>query len=182
MDGMQAIAQLCIILTCSQLRNCDALSKQMVGKTLMNRSMTKPTKWPVRPANSYQPEHSPSLINLRCAKDAVLLQTEIRPGGWPGWSSLRWAHRSFCWFCHVWAYLRMIIVVPYRHADKNYLFDTNKIEPPHDKTNKMACAPSEDSDQPGHPPSLIRVFAVRMKELAGVLSYPLSAQRRLWSD
>ena len=27
-------------------------------------------------------------------------------------------------------------------------------EPPHDKTNKMACAPSEDTDQPGHPPSL----------------------------
>ena len=27
-------------------------------------------------------------------------------------------------------------------------------EPPHDKTNKMACVPSEDSDQPGHPPSL----------------------------
>ena len=43
------------------------------------------------------------------------------------------------------------------------------------------CAPSEDSDQPGHPPSLIRVFTVRMKE-AWVLSYPLSAQRRLWSD
>ena len=34
-------------------------------------------------------------------------------------------------------------------------------EPPHVKTNKVACAPSEDSDQPGHPPSLIRVFAVR---------------------
>ena len=33
-------------------------------------------------------------------------------------------------------------------------------ELPHDKTNKMACAPSEDSDQPGHLPSLIRVFAV----------------------
>ena len=28
-------------------------------------------------------------------------------------------------------------------------------EPSHDKTNKMTCAPSEDSDQPGHPPSLI---------------------------
>ena len=25
----------------------------------------------------------------------------------------------------------------------------------HDKTNKMICAPSEDTDQPGHPPSLI---------------------------
>ena len=31
----------------------------------------------------------------------------------------------------------------------------------HDKTNKIACAPSEDTDQPGHPSSLIRVFAVR---------------------
>ena len=29
-------------------------------------------------------------------------------------------------------------------------------EPAHDKTNKIACAPSEDSDQPGHPPSLIQ--------------------------
>ena len=38
------------------------------------------------------------------------------------------------------------------------------IELPHDKTNKMACAPSQDSDQPGHPPSLIRVFAVCMKK------------------
>ena len=29
----------------------------------------------------------------------------------------------------------------------------------HDKTNKITCAPGEDSDQPGRPPSLIRVFA-----------------------
>ena len=57
----------------------------------------------------------------------------------------------------------------------------NIYESPHVKTNKMTCAPSEDSDQPGHPPSLIRVFAVRMKK-AWVLSYPMSAQRRLWSD
>ena len=59
----------------------------------------------------------------------------------------------------------------------------------HDKTIRAAswqnhqndCAPSEDSDQHGHPPSLIRVFAVRMKE-GWVLSYPLSAQGRLWSN
>ena len=50
-------------------------------------------------------------------------------------------------------------------------------EPPHGKTNKMTCAPSEDSEQPGHPPSPIRV---RMKK-AWVLSCPLSAQRKLWS-
>ena len=49
------------------------------------------------------------------------------------------------------------------------------------QTSKMACAASEDSDQPGHPPSLIRVFAARMKK-AWVLYYPLSAQRRLWPD
>ena len=34
-------------------------------------------------------------------------------------------------------------------------------ELPHDKPNKMTFVPSEDSDQPGHPPSLIRVFDVR---------------------
>ena len=39
------------------------------------------------------------------------------------------------------------------------------------KINKITCAPSQDSDQPGHPPSLIRVFAVRMKKPC-VLSYP----------
>ena len=42
------------------------------------------------------------------------------------------------------------------------------------------CASNEDSDQPGHPPSLIRVFAIRMK--AWVFSYPLSAQQRFLSD
>ena len=56
-----------------------------------------------------------------------------------------------------------------------------RFQPPRDKTNKMNCAPSKDSDQPGHQPSLIRVFTVRMKK-AWVLSYPLSAQQRLWSD
>ena len=28
--------------------------------------------------------------------------------------------------------------------------NNSEFEPAHDKTNKMACAPSEDSDQPGH--------------------------------
>ena len=44
---------------------------------------------------------------------------------------------------------------------------------------------SEDSDQTGRMPRLIWIFTgrttVRMKK-ACVLSYPLSAQRRLWSD
>ena len=49
------------------------------------------------------------------------------------------------------------------------------------QNHQSGCPPGEGSDQPGHSPSLIRVFAVRMKK-AWVLSYPLSAQRRLWSD
>ena len=51
-------------------------------------------------------------------------------------------------------------------------------EPPHDKTNKVACAPSKDSDQPGHLPSPIRVFAVLLWK-HWTLRYPLNAQRRL---
>ena len=53
--------------------------------------------------------------------------------------------------------------------------EEGKIEPVHDKTNKMTCAPSEASDQPGYLPSndsdqlghlrsLIRVFTVGMKK------------------
>ena len=62
----------------------------------------------------------------------------------------------------------MIIVFPeYLHV---YTFSN---EPAHDKTYKMACAPSKDSDQPGHQPSLIGAFAVHMKK-AWVLNYPLS--------
>ena len=49
------------------------------------------------------------------------------------------------------------------------------------KPTKMACGPREDSDQSGHLPSLIRVFAVYLKK-AWVLNYPLSAQQRLSSD
>ena len=46
------------------------------------------------------------------------------------------------------------------------------------QNQQSECVPSEDSDQPGHPPSLIRNFAVRMKK-PSVLDYSLSAQRRL---
>ena len=49
------------------------------------------------------------------------------------------------------------------------------------QNQQNGCAPSEDSDQPGHLPSLIWVFAVHMTK-AWVLSYPLSIQPRLWSD
>ena len=39
-------------------------------------------------------------------------------------------------------------------------------EPPHDKTNNIACAPSEDSGQPEHPLSLIRIYAGQTGRIA----------------
>ena len=47
-----------------------------------------------------------------------------------------------------------------------------------DTTNKMTFVPSEDSDQPGHPPSLIRVFAVRSLGSLGP-NFASGGQRRL---
>ena len=77
-----------------------------------------------------------------------------------------------------------------KHSNRILMDDTlhahcyilNEYEPPHDKTNKMECAPSEGSDQPGHLPSLISLRCP-YEESLGLLSYPLKAQiRRLWSD
>ena len=51
-------------------------------------------------------------------------------------------------------------------------------EPHREIFNEMVCTPSKDSDQPGHPPSLITVFTVRLKT-DRILSYSLSALWRL---
>ena len=69
--------------------------------------------------------------------------------------------------------------MPFTGTDR-YLFETA-----HDKTDKMACATIEDSDQPGHPPCLIRVFSVRMKKAWLVLWFclfplPLGVWEGLW--
>ena len=65
----------------------------------------------------------------------------------------------------VWSLGSMCSILPTLVADKQPVSPSLYVaevinELPHDKTNKMAYAPSEDSDQPGHQPSLIRVFAV----------------------
>ena len=51
----------------------------------------------------------------------------------------------------------------------------------HDKTNKTSVRPAKTQISLGIRTVWSRVFAVRMKK-PWVLSYPLSAQRRLWSD
>ena len=57
----------------------------------------------------------------------------------------------------------------------------NKYEPRHDKTNNMACAPSEDSDHHGHLPSLIRVFTVRSMDSQGLKCFD-SEYSDQWAD
>ena len=64
------------------------------------------------------------------------------------------------------------VIIPFE------IVEAEEIKPQHNKTNKMTCAPSEGSDQPGWMPRLIRVFAVRMKKCWDI-GYPESAQRRL---
>ena len=45
----------------------------------------------------------------------------------------------------------------------NIVLKLISIQPEHDKTYTITCAPTEDSDQPGLPPILIRVFSVRFR-------------------
>ena len=57
---------------------------------------------------------------------------------------------------------------------------SKRYEPPHDKTNKMTMHPVKTRISLGIRPAW-SVYAVRMKK-TWVLSYPMSAQQRLWSD
>ena len=72
---------------------------------------------------------------------------------------------QFLWifvFAYIWSVLCMYLWSLFDGMSNQCWSAWNEL--PHDKTNKMEYAPSKDSDQPGHPPSLIRVFAVCMKK------------------
>ena len=57
---------------------------------------------------------------------------------------------------------KTISIVKVRVIEKDVIMVLEVIisEPWHDKTSKMTCSPSEESDQPGRLPSLIRVITV----------------------
>ena len=86
-----------------------------------------------------------------------------------GWRS----NYSICWNTGIWTNNKGCPIKWRSHetAPNNLVYKT--FESQHYKNNKMTYAPSEDSDQPGHPPSLISP-AVRTKKPL-VLSYPVSA-------
>ena len=138
----------------------------------MSQDMTKPTKW-------------------------VCAQKRLRSA----WSESSLGAQALCCFCHVAAHILSVklglehpatsikgmrVQSRFRLASISALYNQNRRCPLEDiwaaswQNQQNGCAPSEDSDQPGHPPSLIRVFTVCMVN-AWVIRYPLSAQRRLWS-
>ena len=85
----------------------------------MSRLMTNPTKWHVRPATTQisrgiRPVWSESsLCTQWIAKDPSFLHTDSedsdQTGRMPRLICLRWAHISFCWFCHKAAHVLCVI-------------------------------------------------------------------------
>ena len=63
----------------------------------------------------------------------------------------------YCFLQSLWKLLHSVerLIFSYRLLHIYLVFSSLQFEPEHDKTNKMTCAPIEDSDQPGHMLSLI---------------------------
>ena len=122
-------------------------------------STRKPSKWHVHPANSDQPAHSHNLISLRCVHNSKLRTQSF-----------------FMWTAKTPLFLILILILIHSFVFKRELFTwlstsvaswcvycflisclgrIRTFEPQNDKTNTLTCAPSKDSDQHGHPPSLI---------------------------
>ena len=75
---------------------------------------------------------------------------------------------------------RWILTITFHDCCLTHGLWNTAFEPPRGKSNKIT-APSEDSDQHGHPPSVIRVFAVRSVGSSGP-KLSSCGQRRHWSD
>ena len=77
--------------------------------------MTKPTKWHMRPAKTQISVFAVHLMDsLGPNASSGSQRRQIRPADAQADLSLRWAHRSFGWFCRVAAHLsfkRCLIIV-----------------------------------------------------------------------
>ena len=80
------------------------------------------------------------------------------------------------WLC---CYTSKVVLYPVPSPPDDPAIRTN--EPQRQKMYFRSCAHSEDSDQPAHPRSLIRIFTGRILDSQGCISFSCG-QRRLWSD
>ena len=123
--------------------------------------MTNPTKWPMSPAKtqislSRCPVHQSSLCSLWIVWILRPLRADTEDSDQTGrMPMIVWI---FCWFCRVIQCLFFLSAFMFLKNSSAKTNNAEGCEPRHDKTNKMS-APGEDPDQPGHLPSLIRVFA-----------------------
>ena len=98
-----------------QLQNHE---KTVYATLEMSRLMTKPTKWPVRPAKTQFRLGMPSLTRVFAVRSKGSCGPNVSSCGqrrlWSDWAdaqadlSLRWEHRSFCLFCHAVAQLSSV--------------------------------------------------------------------------
>ena len=126
-------------------------------------------KWHVRPANTQnQPRHPPSLISLRYPLDESLgpwlpierrAKTLISLNGCPGLS-------VFLLDAHA-----ILLVLS---CTGSFVIDNMTVN----TRNKISCVPREDSDQPAHSRSLIRIFTGRILD-SQTFKVSSCGQRRL---
>ena len=123
--------------------------------------------------------HIRYILNQRCLSFELCWLgrlTQYRPTN----ISFRWATDNFT--AYIW--IGYLSIMSFR-ADWSYFVvivsSTKTFDPKHKKTYHLTCASNEESNQPAHPCSLIRVFVVRMKKL-WILDYTKCAQWRFWSD
>ena len=174
----------------------------------ISHNTTKPTKWPVHPLESHislgiHPvwASSPCI----CLKPPIKHTESVRSDWTDAQAdlSLCWMHRSFCWFCRVGAPIMSTRPTYHTLEDVDWSFWLHQGVTSHDSCAKKmstktwhqtlsTCAASWLNATKWHVcPAKTQisldirpiwsVFAVRMKK-AWVLSYPMSTQRRLWSD
>ena len=96
--------------------------------------------------DSDQPAHLPSLISLLVCLERLWILAYPQSSSQDSDQTLRMSRLVRFYTEHTCNLVGNAVLKPF--------------EPAHDKIYKMACAPTEDSDQPGHLPSLISLCCV----------------------
>ena len=137
--------------------------QRLIMQNQTSRLMTKRTKWHVRPAKTQI-----SLgIRVFAIRMKICFPLSAQRRLWSDWAdlSLWWEHMPFCWFCLEAAQtifdglLSTLLRYGMAALLNKSMQNLNWVASWQNQQNNGA--PSEDSDQPGYPLSLVRVFAVR---------------------
>ena len=134
--------------------------------------------------NSFALNHDKSLQIYFCVKRQKMISLKDVESSVTSVRAVLWrihmySYISFlCWFRFLDNILK---ILNYTHAELTNSSVSNLFGPQGQKPCLRTCAPSEDSDQPAHSRSLIRIFTERILDSQG---YTVSScgQRWLWSN